>query len=418
MRIAVIGTGISGLGAAWLLRRRHEVHVFEARDRLGGHAYTVEVSEGGRRLGLDTGFLVFNEDNYPNLTRLFEHLGVESRETDMSFAVRCERCDLEYSGLSAYSLFAQLRNLWRPSHYRMLADVARFGTVGQHALATRAVQGRTLGQFLSATAFGQAFARHYLIPMAAALWSTGTGRVEEFPVESLLRFFDTHGLLRVRDRLKWRTVVGGSRRYVDAITRDFAGRIHRGTAVRGVARTGGGVRLYFDGDNLESFDRVVIATHADQALALLRDPSREEVDLLSPWRYSRNDTWLHSDRTHLPRRRAAWGSWNYMLPDCRRPGSSVSVSYYLNGLQGLNSDRDYVVTLNPSRSPAAETVIRRMTYRHPIFTAESVATQDELPTLNGSRDTFFCGAYFRYGFHEDGLRSAVQVAEAFGISMP
>lgn len=417
MRIAVIGTGISGLGAAWLLRGRHDVHVFEARGRPGGHTHTVEVTEGGRRLGLDTGFLVFNKDNYPNLTRLLERLGVESRETDMSFAVRCERCDLEYSGLSAYSLFAQLRNVWRPSHYRMLVDVARFASLGRRALTSRSARGRTLSQFLTATAFSRAFARHYLIPMAAALWSTGAGRVEEFPMESLLRFFDTHGLLRIKDRLRWRTVVGGSRRYVDAMVREFPRQIHLGVPVRGVARTGNGVRLIFDGGS-ESFDRVVIATHADQALAMLCDPSPQEVALLSPWRYSRNDTWLHSDTSHLPRRRAAWASWNYMLPDCQRPGQAVSVSYHLNSLQGLESDREYVVTLNPARPPADDTVIRRMTYTHPVFDAESVATQDDLPTLNGPRGTFFCGAYFGNGFHEDGLRSAVQVADAFGISMP
>ncbi len=418
MRIAVIGTGISGLAAAWLLNRRHEVHVFEKQARVGGHSNTVSVRKEGRQLRLDTGFIVFNRFNYPYLTRLFDLLSVESQETDMSFAVRCDRCDLEYNGRSLSSLFAQKRNLVRPAFHRMLVDIARFGSLGRRQLASGRLTGLSLGQYLSRMSFGHDFSRHYLVPMAAALWSSGTGVIDEFPAESLLRFFDNHGLLRLRDRFPWQTVVGGSRTYVETIQRDFADRLHAGQPVTGVSRSSAGVRLAFDDGGADTFDRVVIATHADEALKLLRDPSQDEIELLSPWRYSDNDTWLHTDVSHLPRRRSAWASWNYTLPDCRAPGQAVSVSYYLNSLQRLDVESDYVVTLNPRRPPAAERVIERIRYTHPIFASESVATQPELPRLNGQRNTFYAGAYFGYGFHEDGMRSAVQVADAFGIGMP
>lgn len=418
MRIAVIGTGISGLAAAWLLNRRHEVHVFEKQPRIGGHSHTVSVEHDGRRLPLDTGFIVFNEVNYPNLTRLFDRLSVPSQESDMSFAVRCERCDLEYNGRNIASLFAQPINVMRPAFHRMLLDIARFAGMGTRQLASGAAAGLSLREYLSRAPFGPEFAKHYLVPMAAALWSTGTGVVDHFPAESLLRFFENHGLLRLRRRLQWRTVVGGSRTYVEAIRRELADRVHADTPVKGIIRSASGVRLVFANGGAEFFDRVVIATHADEALKLLCDPSRQELELLSVWRYSENDTWLHTDVTHLPRRPSARASWNYALPDCRVPGRAVSVSYYLNSLQRLDVDEHFVVTLNPTRPPVAERVIRRMQYTHPIFTAESVATQSELPRLNGQRGTFYAGAYFGYGFHEDGMRSAVQVADAFGIGMP
>jgi predicted NAD/FAD-binding protein len=418
MRVAVIGTGISGLAAAWLLNRRHEVHVFEKQPRIGGHSHTVSVEYDGRFLPLDTGFIVFNELNYPYLTRLFDLLSVPSQESDMSFAVRCERCDLEYNGRNLASLFAQPINVMRPAFYRMLLDIVRFARLGTRQLASGAVAGLSLREYLNRAPFGPEFAKHYLVPMAAALWSMGTGVVDHFPAESLLRFFENHGLLRLRGRLQWRTVVGGSRKYVEAIRRDLANHVHAKTPVKGIIRSAPGVRLVFANGTAEFFDRVVIATHADEALKLLCDPSREELELLSAWRYSKNDTWLHTDASHLPRRRSARASWNYALPDCRAPGRAVSVSYHLNSLQRLDVDEDFVVTLNPTRPPAAERVIRRMRYTHPIFTAESVATQSELPRLNGQRDTFYAGAYFGHGFHEDGMRSAVEVADAFGIGLP
>jgi predicted NAD/FAD-binding protein len=417
MRIAVIGTGISGLASAWLLNQRHEVHVFEARDRVGGHTHTIKVDRGGRELALDTGFLVFNRVNYPNLSRLFDRLDVPAQETDMSFAVRCERCDLEYSGHNALSLFAQKRNLFRPGFYRMLVDISRFGSLGKRQLAEGTVSGTTLGEYLAEGDLGEEFATHYLVPMAAALWSSGTHVIDEFPAEYLLRFFDNHGLLQLKDRMQWLTVAGGSHTYVAALTRDLGERVYTNTPVRGVARISGGVRLFFANGASELFDRVVLATHADQALGILCDPSQDELELLGRWRYSRNDTWLHTDTSQLPRRRSAWGAWNYMLSNCKIPAQSVAASYYLNRLQRLEVDEDYVVTLNPNSPPAAERVIRRMEYSHPIYDLDSVSTQPELPRLNGPRSTFFAGAYFGHGFHEDGMNSALQVADAFGVSL-
>ena len=480
LRVAVVGSGISGLGAAWLLARRHDVHLFEASDRVGGHTHTVlvERNPGGRPvsarsatglredqgratapLAVDTGFIIYNRTTYPYLSRLFERLGVESRGTDMSFSVACEACDLEYAGLGLGGLLAQPTNALRPSFLRMVADIARFGArEGGPAVPTdppvangsggdrpgrepRSVprparSGRrgtrrprrhndvgdslTLVDFLDREPYGPEFRDHYLVPMAAALWSSGTGTVDRFPVPALLSFFRDHGLLRLRERLQWRTVRGGSVRYVRAMTRDLDGRIHLRSPVRRVERRTGGVRLHFD-RGARAFDAVVLAVHADEALALLADPTPTERDLLSPWEYSVNDTWLHTDSSVLPARRRARASWNYALRDCARPGHAVTASYHMNRLQGLDEPAEYVVTLNPLRPIPPRRVLARMRYAHPIYTPESVATQSELDSLNDGRvgwGTFFCGAYFGYGFHEDGLRSAVRVAEQLDVGMP
>jgi predicted NAD/FAD-binding protein len=418
VRIAVIGTGISGLAVAWLLNRRYDVQVFEATNRAGGHTRTVEVREGARRLALDTGFAAFNRRNSPNLSRLFDLLEVPTQASDMSLAVSCDRCRLEFSRRSLSTLFAQKANLFRPSYHRMLVDVMRFGMRAKRLLDGEAMPGQTLAEYLHNSDLGGEFARHYLIPMAAALWSAGTEVIEAFPLETLLTFLDKHGLLGLRGGLEWETVQGGSHEYVRALTRDLPGRIHTGTAVSGVSRAPEGVRIFLGNERSELFDRVVIATHADQALGLLRDRSRAEFENLAPWRYSRNEAWLHSDVAFLPKRRAARASRNYLLRDCHDATPVVSVSYYLNRLQKLETDQHYVVTLNPERPPAADLVFERTHYDHPIFTPESVATQSGLPKINGPLATFFCGAYFGYGFHEDGLNSALRVADAFGVGLP
>jgi predicted NAD/FAD-binding protein len=418
VRIAVIGTGISGLAAAWLLNRRYDVQVFEATNRVGGHTRTVEVREGERTLALDTGFAAFNRRNSPNLSRLFDLLEVPTQACDMSLAVCCERCRLEYSRRSLTALFAQKRNLLRPSYYRMLVDVRRFGKGAKQLLDDEATAGQTLAEFLHASDLSGEFARHYLIPMAATRWSAGTEVIESFPLETLLTFLDKHGLLGLSGGLEWETVQGGSYEYVRALTRDLPGRIHTGAAVSGISRAPEGVRVYLGDERFELFDRVVIATHADQALGLLRDRSRAEFESLSPWHYSRNEAWLHSDMALLPKRRAARASRNYLLRDCHDATRIVAVSNYLNQLQRLETDQHYVVTLNPERPPEAGRVLERTVFDHPIFTPESVATQSALQSLNGPLGTFFCGAYFGYGFHEDGLTAAVQVADALGVALP
>ncbi|HPC81771.1 MAG TPA: FAD-dependent oxidoreductase [Thermoanaerobaculaceae bacterium] len=416
MRIAVVGSGISGLGAAWLLARAHEVHLFEREARLGGHAYTVEVAEGERSLALDLGFLVYNEVTYPLLVRFFDALGVRSQLSDMSFGLRCDRCGLEYSGSSLAGLLAQPLNAVRPSFLRMLVDIVRFNARGRRIVAEGRDPGQTLGEFALAEGYSEAFLRHYLAPMAAAIWSSGTGDIHRFPIFSLLRFFSNHGLLGVASHLPWRNVVGGSQTYVRAATGVLGERVHAGVGATRVERGEDAVLLRLSDGSGFSCEAVVVATHADEALALLAEPTPEERELLGVWRYSSNRAVLHTDARLLPTRHAARASWSYTLPDCAEPTERVSVTYYLNRLQRLQSSTDYLVTLNPHRPPAPEKVLHEVTFTHPLYSRESLDTQGRLDGLQGVRRTYFCGAYFGWGFHEDGLTSAVNVAERLGVT--
>lgn len=412
MRIAVIGSGIAGLGAAWLLCRRHEVHLFEREGRPGGHTHTVRHGEGDAPLALDTGFIVFNRVTYPNLTRMFEELSVATQESDMSFAVSCRRPDLEYGSTGP---FAQPSNLARPWFLRLLADLHRFERIGLRLLEEEPDPGATAADLAASHGFGEAFGRYYLLPMAAAIWSSGTGVAARFPRDTLLRFFANHGLLKVKGHPRWRTVVGGSSSYVPHLLRPLGDRVHLGRPAQRLVRSEREVELHLADGSRERFDAAVVATHADQALALVADPTPAERELLGAWTYTDNDTWLHTDTALMPRRRAAWASWNVLLEDGSRPTDRVAISYHLNRLQRLEARNDYLVTLNPPTPPAPEAVIRRMSYRHPAYTPESVASQSGLPSLGGVRRTWFCGAYHRYGFHEDGFVSAVRVASELGV---
>ncbi len=416
MKIAVVGSGISGLASAWLLDRRHDVHLFEKRSRLGGHTHTVIHSSNGRALPLDTGFIVYNEVTYPNLTRVFDQLEVETMGSEMSFSVSCRNPDIEYASHSLRGLFARHSLIVSGTFLRMLVDVIRFGRLGKRVLKGAGDPEATIATFLDDGRFSEAFARYYLLPMTSAIWSSGTDLASAYPRDPLLRFLDNHGLLQITGQPDWRTVVGGSSSYIAPMTRSFADRVHLGCGVERVDRDSGGVMLSFEGGIRERFDHVVIASHADQALAMLSDPSAKEKDLLSQWQYSVNDTWLHSDTALMPRRRAAWASWNYMMQDGTSPQNRASLSYYLNRLQGLDEDRHFLVTLNPETEPTEKSVIRRMKYRHPVYTAESVATQPDLRRINGANRTHFCGAYFGNGFHEDGLNSAIAVADDLGVT--
>lgn len=418
MRIAVVGTGISGSAAAWLLSRRHEVHVFEREGRPGGHTHTVAVPRGdGSSLPVDTGFIVYNEATYPLLVRLFDELGVATQASDMSWSLRCERCDLEYAG-SARGIVAQPGNLASPAYLRMLADIARFNRLGARLVDDPRTTNLTIGRFLEVGGFGHGFRAHYLLPMAAAIWSSGTGTIEAFPLATLLRFFANHGLLGVTTHHTWRTVVGGTSSYLGPLTAPYRDRLHLASPVTEVERDRDGVHLVLGDGARHRFDAVVLASHADESLAMLADASDRERELLAAWEYSVNDTVLHTDTALLPRRRAAWASWNYLLDDCTRPTDHVSLSYHMNRLQSLDEPREYVVTLNPSTPPAPATVLRRLTYSHPRYTRASVGAQAELDELNGRRRTFFVGAYQRYGFHEDGLWSAVRAAQHLGVRWP
>jgi predicted NAD/FAD-binding protein len=431
VRIAIVGTGISGLAAAWLLDRHHDVHVFEREPRLGGHTHTVVVAgrdaatSGHNRthperptgLPVDTGFIVYNEPTYPNLTRLFDELGVATEPSDMSWSLRCERCDLEYAG-SARGLVAQPGNLRRPSYLRFVADIARFNRLGERLAGDPRTRDVTIGRFLAAAGFGHDLAHHYLLPMAAAIWSTGTEGVEDFPLHTLLVFFRNHGLLGVSTHHPWRTVTGGTSSYIPRLTAGFRDRIHTGDGVAAVTRDEAGVELALASGERHRFDKVVIAAHADESLGMLTDPSADEKELLGAWDYSDNDTWLHTDTSLLPRREAARASWNYLMADCTRPGERVSLSYDMNRLQNLDGPERYVVTLNPATPPAPEHRLMRTTYTHPGYTPASVATQARLDELNGRRHTFYAGAYHRYGFHEDGLWSAIRAVSHLGIRWP
>jgi predicted NAD/FAD-binding protein len=414
MKIAVIGSGISGLAAAWLLSRKHDVHLFEREDRLGGHTHTVEIDFGERTLPLDTGFLVYNERTYPNLTRVFDGLEVATQSSDMSFSVSCGEPDVEYASHSLGGLFARRRGLASPRFLRLLVDIVRFGKLGRRVLRENPDTRATVTDFLAGGGFGDDFTALYLAPMVAAIWSSGTQDVAEFPRDALLRFLDNHGLLQISGQPQWRTVIGGSHRYIPPMVAHLADRVHRGRPVERIVRKAHEVELYLADGSRDRFDHVVVATHADQALAMLADPSDGERELLGAWRYSVNDTWLHGDTRLMPRRRAAWASWNYLLESARNPSQRVCVTYDLNRLQRLDLEQRFLVTLNPPEEPEPGAVLRRLTYHHPIFDRASVAAQSDLPRLNGVNRTHFCGAYFGNGFHEDGLVSAIAVAADLG----
>ena len=408
--LAVVGTGISGMAAAWLLSQRHEVTVFEQDRRVGGHSNTVTVDAPGGAVAVDTGFIVYNERTYPNLTALFAHLDVSTAPSEMSFSVSLDGGRLEYSGSGLAGLLAQKRNLLRPRFWAMLRDLVRFYRDAPGDLAAADVSGVTLGAYLDAGDYGEAFRRDHLLPMAAAIWSAPAGAMSAFPAASFIRFFDNHGLLSLRDRPQWRHVVGGSRTYVDRLTRDYADRIRLGAPVAGIHRDADSVRIRDRSGQVQLFDDVVIAAHADQALAMLANPTPSERRLLGAFRYGRNTAVLHSDTRLMPRRRAVWSSWNNM--GHASSTSPPTVTYWMNRLQRIPGDEPFFVTLNPQGEP--RDVWRTETYDHPVFDTAAIAAQAQLWSLQGERKTWFCGAYFGAGFHEDGLQAGLAVAEALG----
>lgn len=416
MRIAVIGGGVSGLSAAWALSRRHHVTLFEADARPGGHTHTVDVEVDGRKFPVDTGFLVFNERTYPNLCALFDHLGVASVATEMSFSVRIDERRLEWAGSNLATVFAQKRNLVKPEFWGMLKDILRFNREATARVAAGVTGSETIGQFLEAGRYGRAFRDWYLLPMSAAIWSCPTARMLDYPADTFLRFCHNHGLLQVSDRPAWRTVLGGGREYVKRLL-DGIEEVRLGEPVSRVLRRGSDVVVHSStGEHV--FDHVILASHSDQSLALLADADDDERSVLGRVRYQDNDAWLHTDHRLLPRKREAWSAWNYVTGTPDADGRPVSVSYLLNRLQPLPCETPVIVTLNPVREPRPETVIRRITYAHPIFDAPAIAAQQALPGIQGRRRTWFCGAWTGYGFHEDGLRSALAVVNALGVEMP
>jgi hypothetical protein len=410
--IAVIGSGISGLAAAWLLSQRHRVTVYEADGRPGGHSNTVQVTgPGGRPVAVDTGFIVYNESAYPNLTALFAHLGVATQPSEMSFAVSLDDGALEYSGSGLRGLFAQPANLVRPRFWAMLRELVRFYREAPADAARFGLQ--PLDSYLDARGYGRAFRDDHLYPMAAAIWSTPAARVGDYPTEAFVRFCENHQLLSLGDRPAWRTVTGGSARYVARLIEGIGEPLRLDSAAVEVRRDARGVVVRTEGAAApRHFDHVVIATHADQALRLLPDPSAAETRLLGAFGYSRNRAVLHSDPALMPRRRAVWSSWNYAAD--RRRAEAPCVTYWMNRLQGIADDTPLFLTLNPVREPAPGHMLRSEVYEHPVFDPRAMRAQDELWSLQGQRRTWFCGAYFGAGFHEDGLQAGLAVAEALG----
>lgn len=412
-RIAIVGSGIAGLTAAHLLARRHEVVVFESDRRVGGHSHTVEVSDAQGRHGVDTGFMVYNRRTYPSFCRLLDQLGVATQPSDMSFSVRDDAAGLEYGAPEPWRLFAQPRNLARRRFLGMLGDVLRFYREAPRLLERTDVDPElTLADYLEAEGYGQAFIDDHLYPVTASIWSCRHAGVGEFPAAALVRFFRNHGLLSLTDRPRWRTITGGSRRYVERLTAPFAHAIRTGAPVTRVERDPAGVTIHSPGMNPERFDHVVLACHADQALAMLGGPTAAEVEVLGAFPYAANRTVLHSDPGVMPRRRAAWASWNYR----RLPSSEqqVAVTYHQNRLQRLPTRRPYLVTLNDEQSVQPDLVHASMTYHHPTYDARAVRTQARVAEIDGQHRTHYCGAYWGYGFHEDGVVSGLRVARAFG----
>lgn len=407
----MVGSGISGLSAAWLLSKSHDVVLYEADRRPGGHANTIDVPGTGPA---DTGFIVYNDRNYPNFQAMLAHLGVASTATEMSFAASLDQGTFEYCGEGLSGMLAQRRNAFRPRFWSLLRDLLRFYREAPKALDRPDMRGLTLDEYLRLQRYSRSFVEGHLLPMAAAIWSSRSEDIRAYPLFAFVRFFESHGLLQLRERPNWRTVKGGSRAYVTALLDDFDGQLRLSTPVAKVARNAGGVTITARTGQVDHFDAILIATHADQALAMLEEPSAAERELLGAFTYTDNTAVLHADPTYMPRRRRVWSCWNYISTDHLSNDQQLCVSYWMNRLQRLGG-RDLFVTLNPPSDPREEIV--RVKYTHPLFDSRAIHAQENLWRLQGRNRTFYAGAHFGRGFHEDGLQAGLAAAEAMG-SLP
>lgn len=408
MKICIIGTGISGLVAAHKLQAEHELTVYEADERIGGHTHTVQVDRSAGSVPVDTGFIVFNQATYPGFCALLRELDVDWQPSDMSFSVSCPSSGLEYNGTSLNGLFAQRSNLLRPSFWRMIGDIKRFYREAPRVLESKS-DTQTLGEFLLRGNYSRLFIEKHLIPMGAAIWSATPDTMRNFPLRFLVQFFHNHGFMQWSDRPQWLVVKGGSRTYVERLIEPLRGRIHTGHAVRSVESTPKGVRVQTEHGHDELFERVILATHADTALSLLRNPSGLQRAILGAFRFQRNEAVLHTDKRLMPKRRRAWASWNYHARESNL--GLPAVTYWMNNLQGLQTPEQYLVSLNRSEDILEHKVLGRYVYQHPIFTRATASAQERHGEIDGHGGLHYCGAYWRYGFHEDGVQSALRVVQ-------
>lgn len=422
MKIAVIGSGIAGMTCAHLLSEEHHVELFESNDYIGGHTHTVNVEVQGKSYAVDTGFIVFNDRTYPNFRALMRKIGVTWRDTEMSFSVRDPRSGLEYNGHSLNTLFAQRKNIFKPSFYRLLNGILKFNKQAKAAHHERAIGNeKTLGEFLEAQELPQEVADYYLLPMVAAIWSASIEDAADFPLDFFLRFFENHGLLNVADRPQWATINGGSSAYIEPLIGHLSSAIHLNARIKAVHRAlagrEGAVTLEFADGNLRDFDEVILACHSDQALGLLAEPTQQEQEVLGAIPYQDNGVVLHTDIRLLPREKRAWASWNYLLhhgEDARTRPSSVT--YNMNILQGIEAPETFCVTLNNTAAIQPDRILRRFTYAHPVYSVDSMRARARREEICGQRHTHFCGAYWYNGFHEDGVRSALDVTQRLGVA--
>ncbi|KJY81138.1 NAD(P)/FAD-dependent oxidoreductase [Vibrio nigripulchritudo] len=415
MKIAIIGSGISGLTCGYYLHQEHDVTIFEANDYIGGHTATIDVERKGRTYAVDTGFIVYNDRTYPNFISMMNEIGVTGTPTQMSFSVSNQSNGLEYNGHTLSTLFAQKRNFLNPKFYHFIYEILRFNKLAKKAVDENDWVEQTLGDFLQQNRFSHYFTDNYILPMGAAIWSSTLADMRAFPLQFFLNFFLNHGLLDITDRPQWYVINGGSKAYIDPLTKGFKDNIRLNSPVESVERRHGGV-LIKSRHGMEHFDAVVFACHSDQALRLLSDPSQKEQSLLSDMQYQANEVVLHTDTRLLPEKRAAWASWNYLLSgEDGEEQSLPSLTYNMNILQHIESDETFCVSLNSSDKIDASKVIRQFTYHHPVFTKESHEAQKQKTSIDGLNSTWYCGAYWYNGFHEDGVRSAIEVVE--GIRM-
>jgi predicted NAD/FAD-binding protein len=415
MRIGIIGAGISGITCAHLLRKQHDIEILEAADYVGGHTNTIDVERSGGHWAVDTGFIVFNKQNYPNFIKLIESYGVAFQPGPMSFSVKCERTGLEYGFSSLNALFAQRRNLFSASFWRMLMDIRRFQKEYDRLLEDSRDEARTLAEYLKEAGYSPRFADHFLIPFGAAIWSADPDTFGTHPIRQFVQFFKNHGFLDPKTLLQWYVISGGSREYVKKVIKPFEDRIRLNTRVKRVRRTPDAIRVFMEDGSERTFDRVIFCNHSNEALESLENPTPDEERILGALPYQVNDIVLHTDARVLPQRRQTWASWNYCIP--RQPHGRVTVTYDMNILQTLHAPCEFLVSLNPTDDIPADSIVERHVCYHPVYTSAGVEAREQHAVINGTDRLHYAGAYWGYGFHEDGVRSALAACEPFGVSL-